>query len=253
VRLAIKIAIVACLLMGSNRVRAQENPLHGFLNIPFGATREAWLSELKSRFKMKPGFILGQSQWPMSGSGMDLFWTSDNVYCLKDYALGDRLFTVLFYFNNDGKFYGFRLKGENDPHSRTPRAMPDDPKHRCESGLTDIESQVLLEDVLFLQNVFETKYGTPTIVQKFETAEICENPGRIFWVQKTSRYLAAVGTICTVHAGGHKSRSEYSPVAVVYDQELKGKPVPGATLMSPVPPPHVTEERKIIEKAAGSF
>ena len=67
-RFAFKIAIVAFMFSGWSTLPAQEKLPHGFLNIPFGATRGEWLAELTSLYKMKPTTPCGLSQWPMSGS-----------------------------------------------------------------------------------------------------------------------------------------------------------------------------------------
>jgi hypothetical protein len=253
-RFACKIAITAFMLSGWSTLLAQEKLPHGFLNIPFGATREAWLAELTSLYKMKPTAPCGLSQWPMYGSGMYLLWTSDNVYCLKNFALGDHRFTVLFYFNSDGKFYGFRMKEEKSNRSRIRNTTPARTEQMCESELTNIESQDLLEDVLFLQEVFEEKYGRPTNVQKYNADDICQHADRIFWIQKTSKYLAVVGTISTVFVGYPKNRPKmYSSVAVVYDQKLRNKPTAGASLWLPEGSLRAVEKHMNIQKAAGSF
>jgi hypothetical protein len=261
-RFTFKIVIVAFMLSGWSTLPAQENHPQGFLNISFGATREAWLTELTSLFKMKPN-PYGLASWPMYGSGMDLLWTSNNVYCLKNFVFSDRRFTVLFYFNNDSKFYGFRLK-ENKymgplEQNETSAVSEDsenleDPEEMCKSGLSNIESKNLLDDVHFLEKVFEEKYGSPTKVQEFNTDDICQKADRVFWIQKTSRYLTAIGTITTVFVGGIKKRPDmHSTIAVVYDQELRGEPTAGETMFFPEGPPHVAEERTTIQKAAGSF
>lgn len=247
---AFKIAMVAFVLSGLNNLPAQEKQSDGFRKIPFGTAREEWLTSMKSRYKMKPSFPLGE-QWPMSGSGMNLYMTSDSVYCLTDYILGHRSYTVLFYFNSDNKFYGFRLKGDKDKRPGTASAGQE---QMCESGLTGIETKNLLEDVQFLQKVFEVKYGNPTRVLKYDTDEICRNAEKIFWIQKSGRHLAVIGSIGTVYSDGRNHNSvKYTPVAVMYDPELMGKPAPGATLFSLEGSPRLKEEQKIVEKAAESF
>jgi len=248
VRFACKTAIVAFMVSGWNMLVAQENAPHGFLNIPFGATREALVAEMKSRYKMRPSFPL--TQWPLNGSGMDLLWTSDQVYCLKNFALGNRLFTVLLYFNNDGRFYGFRLKGESDRRDRIPLVTTAGPAVRGESGLTSQESADLLEDAMFVAKVFEKKYGMPSGLQEYNAADIYRNAERLFCIQRTGRYFKAVGTLCAgVRKHGDKS---YAVVAIVYDKKLGNNPAGAEGLVSP-DSQHAKEERKQIEKAAGSF
>jgi hypothetical protein len=253
-RFACKIAFIAFMLSGWSTLLAQEALPHGFLTIPFGTTRETWLSELTSLYKMKSATPYGLSKWPMYGSDMELLWTSDNVYCLKNFELGERRYTVLFYFNSDGKFYGFRMKEEKSNRSRIQNTTPARVEQKCESELTGMESQDLLEDALFLQEVFEEKYGRPTNVQKYNADDLCQHADRIFWIQKTSKYLAVVGTISTVFIGYDKKRPKmYSPVAVVYDQKLRRATTTGENLWVPEGSFHALEKHSSIQKAAGSF
>ena len=248
-RLAFKLAIVAFILSGWSALQAQEKQPHGFLNIPFGATRETLLAGLTSSYDLKPTVL---SAWPMCGSGMFLLWTSDNTYTLEHFALDERRFTVLFYLNSDGKFYGFRMKEEEDNRSRIRNAAPPHLEKMCTSELTGTQAQDLLEDALFLKKVFEDKYGSPTRVLQCSAEDICRDADRIFWIQNTNRYLAAVGTITTVFVGyKEKFANMHCPVAVVYDKELR--PAAHESLMSAEGTPAITEERKSIKKAAGSF
>ena len=237
---AFKIALVVFVMAGLRPLPAQEKQPHGFLNTPFGATRVTWLADLKSLYKMKP---TGLSAWPMHGSDMDLLWTSDNVYCLKNFAISDRHFTVLFYFNSDGKFYGFRLKDDQD--------RPSSPDEICKSGLSDPEARKLMNDVHFLESVFEEKFGQPTKVPQYDEDELCNNASRIFWFQKTNHYLAVIGTINTVSAG--EGPKMYSTTAVIFDQDLRDKPKPGESLFFPEGSSSALQEQKGIKKAAKSF
>jgi hypothetical protein len=72
--------------------------------------------------------------------------------------------------------------------------------------MSELESKNFQEDVLFLEKIFESKYGSPAMVQKYDAAAISCNTQSIFWVQKIHHSVAAVGLLFEVYDGDYTNR-----------------------------------------------
>lgn len=101
----------------------------GFLNIPFGASRDEVYEELRL---IKPA--LGSAP---NENERD----SDHIIILSDFKLGELSVEVLFYFDHEMKFYSFEF-------------------HTPEWNASGFESHVL-EDAEHLKAIFKNKYGPP--------------------------------------------------------------------------------------------
>jgi hypothetical protein len=230
--------------------KCQNDAPRGFLDINFGTSKKAVILALKEHYKMKQSFPI--AEWPMNGCGMDLMRTSENILCLTNYVINEKKYTVLFFFNSQDRFFGFRFKGTEGMVGAFPNVAYGALPVKGKSGMTSQDAAVLLEEALFLSKVFEKKFGAPTKVIEYRIENLMDNGERVFWMQKNDSYFSAIGSICIGRT--NDGTQTYSLIANVYDYKLKEKITDDfSTPITRQDSLLIKQESKLIEKAAESF
>ncbi|MBD3391441.1 MAG: hypothetical protein GF418_05280 [Chitinivibrionales bacterium] len=190
---------IAWLLACSSTFGQSRKPT-GFKNIPFGTPKQVVKELLVAEYDMErkfpvPGAPLG------SDEGVELH-TIANGFILSNYELGSRTYSVRLFFNINNRFCGFLFKGQ----VYSKREARDD----------------LIEDLAFLSEVFQRKYGVPGNKLVVRVDDVVYSEETNICIRNDEEHCVMTGVV-TNKSGRKLRRTKYVPVAGVCDKMFKSE------------------------------
>jgi hypothetical protein len=154
-----------------------------------------------AEFAMKVDSDNPEASW-RSSDNMVLTVLSHEKMELSNYRIQDHIYTVLFFFNRNGKFYGYALKGESIGQKSATKKM--------------------VKELGFITQVFKAKYCPENKVPKIIVSTMTDLTEKTIVLRHDKKFSVLAG-VMQEETGRRGEKLYYYPVASICNNQIKNE------------------------------